>query len=674
MIVLLVIYASDDPKESSSSGLKRVIGTIDMIVWCIFVLEWLVRVLVLIFVDSMQSYTVMSIFFDMVILILGFFTFIGYEKFSYAKIFRTFKVMVVMSKINFVEQIVKYLALSLKNIVSIYLYLMLLYLCFAVIFVRSQGGAMFYCDTSNIEPRFVRPSLAKVECVDFGGDWVNSPVNFDNVYNAWKALFVLSTGDGWIDMLWRDFDSNKIIDYPTVHNGVEVFHYKNIVYIVFMILFYFFLLDVFTGSIIQEYYKQRNKSRGINSLTKQQMDWVYLQKMILEQRPVKKIREKKCCCISNLFFSKRRNSLEILKLFLYVGHMLVWSTAHYPMDPTSKMFRLVAYCYLSFFIIWTLEVVCLVFIVRSRLASSVLGIASLLHYVISFLLLVQIVVSYDVLDGSIAAAGDNLSNAVTIKQNDSLVISLRILLIMRAMTATKYFYNIKIFQKIVRIFLYILPSFISMIVLVLVIIFIFAIIGLNGFPYISQDGSGINQDANFSDFFRAFTTLFRICFGDNWLSILSDLTSGVQPNRTCIDFENSYENYAIHGLRKCGSEHAGFTFLFSFYTMVNFIFFNILIAIVLEAFEINYQQEATIIQRKDIEAFIEQWKHFDENRTSMIRTSDLRQLLRAIHFPLSIHSAFKTVRNLEYLIARLSIPLYTKASNLMSSQRLFRRL
>ena len=74
-----------------------------------------------------------------------------------------------------------------------------------------------------------------------------------------------------------------------------------------------------------------------------------------------------------------------------------------------------------------------------------------------------------------------------------------------------------------------------------------------------------------------------------------------------MPYENTYDNYLKYGMVKCGSANSGFWFLYFFYTAVNFIFFNILIALVLEAFEINYQQEATIIERKQIDDYLKLW-------------------------------------------------------------------
>lgn len=48
-----------------------------------------------------------------------------------------------------------------------------------------------------------------------GGDWINESINFDNVLNSMAALFVLSSTEGWGDIMFKGVDSVDI-DYNPV--------------------------------------------------------------------------------------------------------------------------------------------------------------------------------------------------------------------------------------------------------------------------------------------------------------------------------------------------------------------------------------------------------------------------------------------------------------------------
>lgn len=43
--------------------------------------------------------------------------------------------------------------------------------------------------------------------MDYGGNWVNSVFNFDNILHAMVNLYVLASTEGWIDLMWQGTDS-----------------------------------------------------------------------------------------------------------------------------------------------------------------------------------------------------------------------------------------------------------------------------------------------------------------------------------------------------------------------------------------------------------------------------------------------------------------------------------
>lgn len=46
--------------------------------------------------------------------------------------------------------------------------------------------------------------------MDYGGNWINSDYNFDNIVNAIITLFTASTTEGWIDLMSLGVDSRGI--------------------------------------------------------------------------------------------------------------------------------------------------------------------------------------------------------------------------------------------------------------------------------------------------------------------------------------------------------------------------------------------------------------------------------------------------------------------------------
>ena len=50
----------------------------------------------------------------------------------------------------------------------------------------------------------------KWDCINFGGDWINNDYNFDNIAEAMKTLFVMSTTSGWSDIMYLSISATEI--------------------------------------------------------------------------------------------------------------------------------------------------------------------------------------------------------------------------------------------------------------------------------------------------------------------------------------------------------------------------------------------------------------------------------------------------------------------------------
>lgn len=46
--------------------------------------------------------------------------------------------------------------------------------------------------------------------MNYGGDWINNDLNFDNILSAMVSLYVLSTTEGWVDIMWYGTDTRGI--------------------------------------------------------------------------------------------------------------------------------------------------------------------------------------------------------------------------------------------------------------------------------------------------------------------------------------------------------------------------------------------------------------------------------------------------------------------------------
>ena len=66
-------------------------------------------------------------------------------------------------------------------------------------------GLFFYCEGPNVDSQNITD---KADCLLYKENrWINQKYNFDNIFNALMSLFVLSSKDGWVDIMYHGLDA-----------------------------------------------------------------------------------------------------------------------------------------------------------------------------------------------------------------------------------------------------------------------------------------------------------------------------------------------------------------------------------------------------------------------------------------------------------------------------------
>lgn len=74
---------------------------------------------------------------------------------------------------------------------------------YLMIFFQLFKGAFFYCEGANI-----KSVKNKSDCLAIEGNvWVNRKYNFDDLGKALMSLFVLSSRDGWVNIMYTGLDA-----------------------------------------------------------------------------------------------------------------------------------------------------------------------------------------------------------------------------------------------------------------------------------------------------------------------------------------------------------------------------------------------------------------------------------------------------------------------------------
>jgi len=98
---------------------------------------------------------------------------------------------------------------------------------------------------------------------------------------------------------------------------------------------------------------------------------------------------------------------------------------------------------------------------------------------------------------------------------------------------------------------------------------------------------------------------------------MHDITRGENPLFQCID-NPTYEDYKRAGQTVgCGSAY-GQVFFTSFILIVQLIFLNLFIAIILQGFDFMNKKANMILKDEVLNDFKEQWSKFDNKGTGFI--------------------------------------------------------
>uniref|UniRef100_A0A8D0SBG6 Ion transport domain-containing protein n=1 Tax=Sus scrofa TaxID=9823 RepID=A0A8D0SBG6_PIG len=118
------------------------------------------------------------------------------------RLLRTLRPLRVISRAPGLKLVVETLISSLRPIGNIVLICCAFFIIFGILGVQLFKGKFYYCegaDTRNIS--------TKAECRAAHYRWVRRKYNFDNLGQALMSLFVLSSKDGWVNIMYDGLDA-----------------------------------------------------------------------------------------------------------------------------------------------------------------------------------------------------------------------------------------------------------------------------------------------------------------------------------------------------------------------------------------------------------------------------------------------------------------------------------
>ncbi|XP_067031224.1 sodium channel protein 1 brain-like [Acropora muricata] len=203
---------------------------------------------------------------------------------------------------------------------------------------------------------------------------------------------------------------------------------------------------------------------------------------------------------------------------------------------------------------------------------------------------------------------------------------LRVVRVFRLGRLLRFFEGAKGVRRLLFTLVKSLPGLVNIAMLLFLIIFIYAIIGMSSFGYVKKT-NGITDVVNFETFGSSILLLFRVGTAAGWNTILDPLM--VTP-------PDCNEEPAGGGPGDCGNRILAVIFFVTYILIIFLIMINMYIAVILENFNEAQSQEEIGVSDDDLETFIQVWEEFDPNASHFIALHQLSDFLDALEPPLQI--------------------------------------
>nr|XP_043893775.1 calcium channel, voltage-dependent, L type, alpha 1F subunit isoform X2 [Solea senegalensis] len=524
---------------------------------------------------------------------------------SVVKILRVLRVLRPLRAINRakgLKHVVQCVFVAIRTIGNIMIVTTLLQFMFACIGVQLFKGKFYRCtDEAKYTPEQCKGTFVVYKDGDVTHPmvrerlWHNSDFNFDNVLMGMMALFTVSTFEGWPALLYKAIDANGENSGPIYNYRVEI----SIFFIVYIIIIAFFMMNIFVGFVIITFREQGEQEYKNCELDKNQRQCV---EYALKAQPLKLYIPKNP--VQYKFWSIINSTgFEYVMFVLILLNTVTLAVQHYEQSKTfSSIMDILNMVFTGLF---TVEMLLKLLALRLR------------HYFVD---------AWNSFDALIVV-GSVVDIVVTefSSGEDSSRVSITFFRLFRVMRLVKLLSKGEGIRTLLWTFIKSLQALPYVALLIAMIFFIYAVIGMQTFGKIAmQDHTQINRNNNFQTFPQAVLLLFRCATGEAWQEIM--LAS--LPGKRC-DPESDYEPGEEFS---CGSNFA-IVYFISFFMLCAFLIINLFVAVIMDNFD-YLTRDWSILGPHHLDEFKRIWSEYDPEAKGRIKHLDVVALLRRIQPPL----------------------------------------
>ncbi|CEM06448.1 unnamed protein product [Vitrella brassicaformis CCMP3155] len=626
--------AMDKPGLSPGSDTKDILFALDVVLTVFFTLEAFMKILVYGFVRERTAYlrdawNVLDFFIVITSVINIAFTLdpkssdLNLSWLKSLRAMRALRPLRMVSRNEGMKAAVNSILRAIPAIADVLIVSMLFLFIFGILGVQFFKGKLYQCSDPTIKTadecvgEFQVREGPTGDIVTREREWERLDHSFDNVFLAMLTLFEMSTMEQWPDIMFLCTDTKaprKALEYDASPTAVVYF-------MIFIFVMSFFILNLFVGIVIDKFSDIRNEMNGLSFLSPKQLEWVQTQRMLIKIRPKVLLRRPKSGLRRFLLHWVSRPEFEIAVLVCIILNAIVLAIGFWEAPKALSDFQNIANnCFLAVF---GCEVLMKIIAFKPRIYFQ--DPWNVFDFATVMLPMLGIIIKE--------------SNAVELGFDTTILRILRIARLFRLIKSLRQLRNL--FQTLLSS----LPSLVNVGALLLLLFYVYAVAGMALFGRLPQEGNKeLNEDANFSTFYYAMMTLFRMATGEAWNDLMHDCFTRKDCN-------------AFDGKADCGSTTFAIIYFSSFTLLGSFMFINLFIAVILENFSdiaddrLNFR----LLSEMDMDRYISAWARLCPNAEVWLPTHKLPLLLAELEPPLGFKGEVFAAGTLLQIIANLGV-------------------
>jgi hypothetical protein len=190
----------------------------------------------------------------------------------------------------------------------------------------SQGHFDTFCKN---ETSFHGTECTRAECRLVGGVWTNQMTHFDDVVDSLLCLFEMSTTEGWPAVMWAGVDSTGVGKQPVQNAAFSSIGF----FVAFLIVGNFFVLNLFVGAVIDNYLDLETEAKkDMELMTPEQKEWVETQKKMVGLQLRARIPEPSNALRRAVYLVVQKSWFDMIVTLLIVINIVVLGSKHRDMQ------------------------------------------------------------------------------------------------------------------------------------------------------------------------------------------------------------------------------------------------------------------------------------------------------------------------------------------------------